>query len=55
MIDLSALSTIYMDEDSLPLGQQNFLPLKEATVTREMVSMVFKLYFQEAPRIVWTK
>lgn len=63
MLDLSALSTIYMGEDSSLLtfdGTADFASEKKrkgkkATAIREMVSMAFKFYFQEVPRIVWTR
>lgn len=61
MSDLSALSTIYVGEDSSPLTFHETTDFasekkgkekkKKGTVPRKMDSVAFKFYFQEAPRI----
>ena len=59
MLDLSALSIIYVGEDFSPLtfdGTAEFASeKKKATVAREIISMAFNCYFQETPRIAWIR
>lgn len=60
MSDLNALSTIYVGEDSSLLtfhettdfaSEKKGGGKKKGTVPRKMVSVAFKFYFQEAPRM----